>query len=292
MVQRRKGGLGRGLDSLIPSDDLAGRLEVEVDSIAPNPAQPRGPIDPAQLSDLAESLRLHGLLQPLVVTRQAAGQPGPPYVLIAGERRWRAARLVGLRLVPVVVRDAAPQAMLELALVENVQRQDLNALEEAEAYHQLVEEFGLTQEQVAQRVGKSRVTVANTLRLRQLPGPIKAAVAAGEISEGHGRALLGLTTGDADRLAAFAQVRARDLSVRQTEALVRHWGQQAVRATPVRSAPDFDRRALEDRLRTALGTRVEISRHAKGKGGRLVIHYFSEEEFDHLYQRLVGDDAG
>jgi ParB family chromosome partitioning protein len=290
MVQRRKGGLGRGLDSLIPSDELAGRLDVEVDSIAPNPSQPRGPIDPARLNELAESLRLHGLLQPLVVTRRPAGEPGPPYVLIAGERRWRAARLAGLRLVPVVVRDAAPQAMLELALVENVQRQDLNALEEAEAYHHLVEEFDLTQEQIAQRVGKSRVTIANTLRLLQLPGPIKAAVAAGEISEGHGRALLGLTTGDADRLAAFAQVRARGLNVRQTEELVRHWHQPVQRTAPVRSAPDPDRRALEDRLRTVLGTRVEISRHSKGKGGRLVIHYFSDEEFNHLYQRLVGDD--
>jgi ParB family chromosome partitioning protein len=275
---------------LIPGETTAGLLEVEAEAIAPNPSQPRAAIDPEQLAELTESVRQHGILQPLLVTRRAAGEPGTPYLLVAGERRWRAARAAGLRMVPVVVREAAPQAMLELALVENLQRQDLNPLEQADAYHHLIDEFGLTQEEVAQRVGKSRAAVANTLRLRDLPEAIKAAVVAGEISEGHGRALLGLPT-LADRLGAFELVRGRRLSVRETEELVRRWG-QGQRAAPARppAAPDPDRRALEDRLRGVLGTRVELNRHPRGRGGRLVIHYYSDEEFDALYRRLVGAD--
>lgn len=292
MQQRRKGGLGRGLEALIPGEATPAFQEVEIDAIAPNPAQPRTAIDPAHLAELAESVREHGILQPLLVTRRPAGEPGTLYLLVAGERRWRAARLAGRRTVPVVIRDAAPRAMLELALVENVQRQDLNPLEEADAYAHLVEEFGLTHEQVAQRVGKSRVAVTNTLRLRDLPAPIKAAIAAGEVSEGHGRALLGLP-GEADRLRAFETVRGRGLTVRQTEDLVRRWGREAPlapAAPPMRALPDVDQRALEDRLRTSLGTRVEVARRPRGQGGRLVIHFYSDEEFEHLYRRLLGDD--
>lgn len=288
-MQRRKGGLGRGLEALIPGDEAAGRLEVEVDAIAPNPAQPRARIDAEQLAELTASIRQHGIIQPLVVTRRPAGAPGPPYVLIAGERRWRAAAQAGLRLVPVIVREAAPQALLELALVENLQREDLNALEEAEAYRQLVEEFGLTQEEVAGRVGKSRATVTNTLRLLGLPAPIKEALTAGAISEGHARALLSLTD-LADRLAAFELVRGRGLNVRQTEELVRRWRRPPHPAAPVPSPHDPDRLVVEDRLRSALGTKVELVRTPRGKGGRLVIHYYSDEEFAGLYRRLVGDE--
>ena len=289
MAQRRKGGLGRGLESLIPADEASGLLEVEIDAISPNPSQPRGPIDPARLGELAESIRQHGVLQPLVVTRRAPGEAGTPYVLVAGERRWRAAREAGLRMAPVVVREAAPQAMLELALVENIQRQDLNPLEEAEAYRHLMTEFGLTQEQVAARVGRSRVAVANTVRLLHLPRPLREALLAGEISEGHARALLGLAD-DADKLAAFELVRGRNLNVRQTEELVRRWGQRPRTAAPAPSLPDPDRRVLEDQLRAALGTRVEVARGPQGKGGRVVIHFYSDEEFDHLYRRLVPED--
>jgi ParB family chromosome partitioning protein len=293
MQGRRKGGLGRGLEALIPGEGTPGHQEVEVDAIAPNPAQPRAAIDAAHLAELAESLRQHGVLQPLLVTRRPPGQAGTPYLLVAGERRWRAARLAGLRTVPVVVREAAPQAMLELALVENLQRQDLNPLEEADAFHQLIVEFGLTQEQVAQRIGKSRAAVANTLRLRDLPDAIKAAVAAGEITEGHARALLALRD-DADRLAAFELVRGRALTVRQTEELVRHWDRRRpappAAPAPHRAAADADQRALEDQLRAALGTRVELMRRPRGQGGRLVIHFYSDEEFEHLYRRLVSDD--
>ncbi len=288
-MQRRRGGLGRGLEALIPGEETGGRLEVEVDAIAPNPTQPRTRIDPEQLAELAASIRQHGIIQPLVVTRRPAGEAGTPYILITGERRWRAAAQAGLATVPVVLRDAAPQELLELALVENVQRQDLNALEEAEAYRHLIEEFGLTQEEAADRVGKSRTTVTNILRLLGLPAPLKEALAAGEISEGHARALLSLTHLE-DRLAAFEVVRGHGLTVRETEALVRRWGKG--RPVAARSGParDPDREALEDRLRTALNTRVEVVRKPRGKGGRLVIHYFSDEEFDGLYRRLVGDD--
>ena len=288
VVQRRKGGLGRGLEALIPGEAVAGYLEVEIDAIAPNPAQPRAAFDAAMLTDLAESIRQHGVLQPLLVTRRAPGEIGTPYLLVAGERRWRAARQAGLLVVPVVVREAAPQAMLELALIENVQRQDLNPLEEADAYRHLVEEFGLTQEQVAQRVGKSRVTITNAIRLLALPQAIKAAVMSGEISEGHARALLGLPQ-DADRLAAFELVRGRGLNVRQTEALVRGWGRGPAPAPTPAPRPDPDQRALETHLRRALGTRVELARDQTGRG-RVVIHFYSDEELDQLYRRLVGPE--
>ncbi|MCC6626615.1 MAG: ParB/RepB/Spo0J family partition protein [Chloroflexi bacterium] len=291
MQQRRKGGLGRGLEALIPGEATGGAQEVDIDAIAPNPSQPRAAIAPDQLVDLAESVRQHGILQPLLVTRRPPGEPGSPYLLVAGERRWRAARAAGLSAVPVVVRETAPQAMLELALVENLQRQDLNPLEAADAFAHLVDDFGLTHEQIARRVGKSRVSVTNILRLRDLPGAIQAAIVAGEITEGHGRALLGLPD-VADRLAAFELVRGRDLTVRQTEDLVRRWG-HAAPAQPAAAPPtppDADQRHVEDQLRAALGTRVDVARRPRGQGGRLVIHFYSDEEFDHLYHRLIGPD--
>ena len=194
-------------------------IEVDVNAIAPNPYQPRTGLDPEALAALADSIRVHGVIQPLVVTR--GPEPGR-YVLIAGERRWRAARQAGLAAVPVVVKEAAPRAMLELALVENVARADLSPLEEATAYRQLIDEFGLTQAQVAERVGRSRVSVTNTLRLLAAPEPIQAALNAGEISEGHARALLGLPTA-ADQLAALELITSRGLTVRQTEEAVLRW---------------------------------------------------------------------
>jgi len=184
-------GLGRGLGSLLPST-AAGFEEVDVDLIVPNPRQPRLAIDPAALADLAASVREHGILQPLLVSRRVSEGGGATYQLIAGERRLQAARAAGLARVPVVIREASPQGMLELALIENLQRADLNPLEEAQAYQHLVDDFGLTQEAIAARIGKSRTAVANTLRLRALPAEIQASLQAGEISEGHARALLGL----------------------------------------------------------------------------------------------------
>lgn len=306
----RRGGLGRGLEALIPTsrpetstpatpiaaapaaDPVAAiptgePLIVELDAIVPNPYQPRGHMDRARLQELADSIRLHGVMQPLVVTR--ADEHGR-YTLIAGERRWRASRLAGQKTVPVVVKDAEPQAMLELALIENVVRADLSPLEEALAYRQLAEEFGLTQAQIAERVGKSRVAIANTLRLLTSPERVQEALVNHLITEGHARALLGLPTA-ADQIAALDMVLQRELNVRQTEELVRRW-QSVEERTP--GEPDRKRPAdelqVEEQLRTALGTRVSFKRGSSGQGGTVTIQFFSDEQLQALYSRLVGED--
>ena len=287
----RRGGLGRGLGALIPtptaSEPAAASLDADIDAISPNPYQPRADIDPDKLQSLAASIRTHGIIQPLIVTY---GDGPDRYVLIAGERRWQAARLAGLRRVPIVVKDAAPQAMLELALVENVARADLSPLEEAAAYRQLIDDFHLTQANIAERVGRSRVSVTNTLRLLSAPEPIQAALNAGQITEGHARALLGLATA-VDQVALLDDVLRRGLNVRQTEEAVRRW-LSGNRPQPAEAAPpDPEHFRLEDRFRTALGTRVSFKRRPNGTGGSLTIHYFSDEELGALYERLVGEDV-
>jgi ParB family chromosome partitioning protein len=278
-----KSRLGRGLEALIPLAEEegaeAGVREVETSAVTPNPRQPRSTIRDEDLAELAASIREHGIIQPLIVTRTADG-----YQLIAGERRWRAARLAGLTTVPVLVKNAAPRQMLELALVENVQRADLNPLEEAQAYQQLVDEFGLTQEEVAQRVGKSRVAVANTLRLLKAAPAVQEAVLNRTLSEGHARALLGLPRPDMQE-AALKVVLKQGLNVRQTEELVRRLLQQGATKRPPQP-PSPEMRALESRFQEALGTRVNLLR--RGKHGRLVIHFYSDEELDALYERIVG----
>ncbi len=290
----RRGGLGRGLGALIPaatprasgdSEATGSTLDVSIDAIEPNPFQPRSTIDPTKLQVLAESIRLHGVIQPLVVMR---GTEPDRFTLIAGERRWRASRVAGLTVVPVVVKDAAPQAMLEIALVENVVRADLSPLEEAHAYRQLIDEFGLTQSVVAERVGRSRVSVTNTLRLLAAPEPVRMALSSGRITEGHARALLGLTS-SADQIAMLDVVLARDYTVRQTEDAVRKWlSSGGVKPSdPVRDAEES---RLEDRFRQALGTKVQFRRNTTGGGGALTIQYFSDEELDALYHRLLGED--
>jgi ParB family chromosome partitioning protein len=203
----RRGGLGRGLDALIPAygEGAAATFDIDIDAISPNPYQPRLEMDSEALETLAASIRVHGVIQPLVVTQ---GPERGRFVLIAGERRWRAARLAGLGAVPAVVKDAVPRAMLELALVENVVRADLAPLEEAAAYRQLIDDFGLTQAAVAERVGRSRASVTNTLRLLALPDRVQQALGAGEISEGHARSLLGLPTAP-EQVAALEWVFAR-----------------------------------------------------------------------------------
>ena len=280
----RKSGLGRGLEALIPAAEEAeaaarGVIEAPLASIAPNPLQPRAPIRDQDLVELAASIEEHGIIQPLVVSRAPDG-----YQLIAGERRWRAARLAGLSQVPVIVKDVAPSEMLELALVENVQRSDLNALEEAMAYRQLIDEFALTQEQVARRVGKSRVAVANTLRLLKAARGVQGALLEDRISEGHARALLGLEQAEAQE-AALKTVLKHGLNVRQTEELVRRLlGQGREEQQPAREVSP-ETRALEARFREALGTKVNLTR--SGKGGRVVIYFYSDEELDALYERIV-----
>jgi len=295
-------GLGRGLGALIPQAGRAGEppeegtqpvpgiLQVPVGDILPNPRQPRGKIAPESLSELAASIREHGLLQPLIVTR---GRPTDraPYQLIAGERRWRAAQLAGLPTVPVLVKEATPQQLLEIALVENIQRADLNALEEAEAYQALIEDFKLSQQEVADRVGRNRVTVTNALRLLRLPDAVKALLSEGELTEGHARALLGL---DDDALIerAAEQVTQRGLNVRQTEELVRRLlaaQQREVEESDAEATPpDPLTRQLEDAFRGALGTKVALTRGRRG--GRLVISFYSDEELQTIYERIVGNE--
>ena len=296
-TRRQRGGLGRGLSALIPTQPDSPAEEpaivigedvrtLPVESIVPNPYQPRSHLDRQRLEELAASIRTHGIVQPLIVARQ--GDEGS-HTLIAGERRWRAARLAGLDRVPVVVKDAVPQTMLELALVENVVRADLSVLEEAVAYRQLVDEFGLTQAQVAERVGRSRVSVTNTMRLLGAPERVQEALAANQITEGHARALLGLASA-ADQLTALDQVIERQLNVRQTEDLVRRWLAGTIRRAGQDRARDADESRMEERFRGALGTRVAFKRAGQGGGGTLTIQLYSDEQINALYERLAGEE--
>jgi len=296
-ARQRRGGLGRGLESLIPSgperptpaSDGASNgipLEVPIEAIAPNPWQPRVHLDRQRLEDLAHSIRTHGVMQPLVVTN--ADEPGR-YTLIAGERRWRAAGIAGLATVPIVVKDVAPQAMLELAIVENVVRADLSPLEEAAAYKQLIEDFGLTQADVADRVGRSRVSITNTLRLLNAPERVREALAAEQITEGHTRAMLGLGSA-ADQLAVLDIVLEKGLSVRQTEDLVRRWLAGVPVTKQAHVERDADEIRLESRLRDALGTKVALKRGSGASGGTITIQYYSDEQLQSLYDRLVGEE--
>jgi len=277
----RRGGLGRGLDAIIPNSQPAGVEEVDVDLIAPNPHQPRSVFDAGALTELAESIKEHGVIQPLIVSRP--GTPGAaPYQLIAGERRLLASRQAGLRRVPVIVKEASPQALLELALVENLQRQDLGPLEEAFAFKRLGDEFGLTQEAVASRVGRSRSAVANSLRLLSLSDELQKSLASSEITAGHARALLSIED-TALRRRVWRDVVERQLSVRETEALVKEAAKPERAPIPPRR-PNPDVVALEERLRGYLGTKVELQKGRKG--GRVVIHFYSDEELDAIVERL------
>ena len=263
-----------------------GPEHLDIDLIAPNPEQPRTNFEPEKLRELSESIREHGIIQPLIVSRDEDGG----YFLIAGERRLQAARLAGLDIVPVVVRQAADKELLELALIENIQRADLNAVEEAMAYRRLVEEYNMTQEEVARRVGKNRVTIANALRLLQLESEIRRSLVAGEISEGHARALLGLPEGRG-RVNAWREVVKRKLSVRDTEGYVRR---QLAEAPATVSSPgaqtarrDSAYGDIESRLRRALSTRVKVE--PQKKGAKIVIECYSDEEFENVVSTLLGE---
>lgn len=280
----RKSGLGRGLEALIPGAGFPGEqgiLEVSLEQISPNPRQPRVRLDPQKMTELADSIREHGVIQPLIVTE---GMVPGEYILIAGERRLLAARQAGLLEIPVVVREATDQERLELALIENVQRADLNPLEMAEAYRQLGEEFGFTHEQIAERVAKSRVAVTNTLRLLKLPEKVKLVLAEERISEGHARAVLALPNAESQE-ALVETIIKKDLSVRQTEALVsKIIGLKTPRSVPFAPNPEIE--SLEKRLEQTLGTKVNLIRHARG--GTLSIYYYSDEELNSLVDRLLG----
>lgn len=283
----RKSGLGKGLEALIPGDSLtAGQdsvLQVPVERIVPNPQQPRLEMNEDDLQELAASIQEHGILQPLVVSRtDAAGE----YTLIAGERRLRAARLAGLRTVPVIVRTASEQQRLELALIENLQRADLSPLETAAAYNMLAEDFGLSHEDIARRVGKSRVAVTNALRLLKLAPKARQALEKGLISEGHARALLGLNLPAAQE-SALATVIKNELNVRQTEELVRKLNGQRPERKPA-PAPAPEVTDLEERLQQRLGTRVNLK--PSKKGGRVIIHYYSDEDLESLLNHLLREE--
>ncbi len=289
MSRPAKRGLGRGLGALLRTGDgPSGIVEVGVDQVVENPHQPRSVSDPASTEELAESIREHGVLQPLLVTQVGLDDQGRPrYQLIAGERRWRAARKAGLAQVPVMVKEVTPVEILSLALVENIQREDLNALEAAVAYRQLIDEFGLTQAEVARQVGKSRSTVANTLRLANLPSPVKDALMSRKIDEGHARALLGLPDEDT-QVRALERVLAGGLSVRETESLVRAWlAAGSDRESQVEQNPEDD--ATEDMLRTSLGTKVSLIR--RGDRGRLVIHFYSRDQLSAVVDLLTTESS-
>lgn len=295
-------GLGRGLGALIPPPGAdtaespgspsatATVREISLADIVPNPRQPRSAVLPETLSELADSIREHGVIQPIIVTRTLPAGGGS-YQIIAGERRWRAARLAGLSTVPVIVKEATPEQLLELALVENIQREDLSPLEEGEAFRALIDDFGLNQGEVAEKVGKSRVAVANTLRLLRLPDPVKALLTERALSEGHARALLALPEDDLIVKAA-EQVVARELTVRQTEDLVRRLLAAGTAPAPSQEEAEatgdpneLQTRHLEDEFRNALGTKVTLTRGPRG--GRLVISFYSEEELQAIYDRII-----
>lgn len=281
----KKSGLGKGLDALLPPAEEQplehGVRQIQTTKIMPNPRQPRVNFNPADLDELATSIREHGVIQPLIITQ---GEMPGTYTLIAGERRLMAARLIDLEEVPAIIREASDQDLVELALVENVQRADLGPLEAAEAYRQLSEDFGLSHEEIAARVGKNRTTVTNTLRLMKLPEDAKEALVSGKISEGHARVLLSLPTEEAQS-AVLNSILKLDLNVRQTEELVRKLGgEKPSKEQPV--PPDPQVKELEEQLRQRLGTKVTLNQ--KRKGGTLTIHYYSAEELDSLLEIILG----
>lgn len=285
----RPQSLGRGLAALIPqrSGGQPGTLEIAIERIRPNPHQPRQHFDEAELATLTASVREHGVLQPILVTETVQG-----FQLVAGERRLRAARAAGLERIPAIVRDLGDQAQLEIALVENLQREDLDPLEAARGFRRLIDEFGFTHEQIAARVGRARSTVANTLRLLDLAPIVQDAVMNRAISEGHARALGGLSV--EHQAHVVGSVIEQDLSVRQAEELVRRLREPRERAARAVSAPDHagrdaDLDRVEEDLRRSLGTKVSLARTRRG--GRIVIEYYSDEELGRLYDRLTGGTA-
>ncbi len=291
MTSSHRQALGRGLASLIPKTAATQAVDtVDIDLIVPNPEQPRAHLDQEALEELAASIREHGVLQPVLVTQIRSDDGVTTYQLIAGERRVQAARMTGATRMPVVVKEAAGNELLEMALVENLQRQDLNPIEEAQAFKRLSDEFGMTQERIAGRLGRSRVRVANTMRLLTLEADIRASLMSGQITEGHARALLGIEE-PAVRLDAWRRIVADSLTVRQAEEIARALKETA--GKPVRAkagaptrAVDPQTREIEADLRSALGARVSLT---KGRtGGRIVIRFHSDEELEGIVERLVG----
>jgi ParB family chromosome partitioning protein len=281
----RQQGLGRGLAALIPqrAAHATGSTEISIARVRPNPRQPRQSMDQAELEALAASIREHGVLQPILVTETLEG-----YQLVAGERRFRASQLAGLERIPAIVRQLADREQLEIALVENLQREDLGPMEEAHAFRALLDDFGMSQDDVATRVGRARSTVANTLRLLDLDPRVQAAVADRTISEGHARAIGGLPIDQQPRI--LGTIAEQQFSVRQTEELVRRLRTpRPVPAPTEPRSPDPDLERVEEELRRSLGTKVTFARSRRG--GRIIIEYYSDEVLGQLYERLIGGPA-
>jgi len=289
----KRPALGRGLSALIPDAADAPRdkpFEIDLDQLTPNPQQPRSVFDDASLEELAQSIRRNGVIQPILARRartQGGADGGVRFEIIAGERRWRAAQRAGLLKAPVIVRDVPDDRLLEVALIENIQRDDLNPIEEANAYRRLADDLKLTQDAIAAAVGKDRSSVANTLRLLRLPDEVRNLVSDGSLSMGHARALLALESQAVQRQLA-REIVAKGLSVRETEALVKRQRAPAPPAKPAKKK-DPNTRAAEEQLRIALGTPVEIVR--RGKGGRIEIAFTNEGELNRLYERLAGSHS-
>lgn len=269
-----KKGLGKGLGALISTaeSDDSGIREVRINEIEPNTEQPRKNFNDAKLSQLAESIKQHGVVQPLIVHRE-----GNTYKIVAGERRWRAARIAGLQTVPVIVRELSSRQVMEIALIENIQREDLNPIEEAEAYDKLISEYGMTQEEVSNTVGRSRPAVTNSLRLLSLQDEIKSKLISGEISSGHARALLSIDSKDV-QLKALEEIVGKELSVRETEMLVKQLSK--TKKPKKTNTVDVEYQAIEEKFREVFGTKVRIMNNKKN--GKILIEYYSPDELDRI----------
>jgi ParB family chromosome partitioning protein len=280
--------LGRGLSALIsedtPKQENNGLLEIDIDLIQPNPEQPRTRFTDDALDELAQSIRANGIVQPIVVRKKGAN-----YEIVAGERRWRAAQRAGLQKVPSVIKEVSDDKILELALIENIQRQELNAMEEARAYRKLVDSIGLTQETIADRVGKNRTVITTFLRLLKLPDDIQKLIEEEKLTAGHGRALLMTEDADAQRRIARS-VMDMSLSVRETEKAVKRIGKdesQTVDKKEVKSKLDANLQAAETKLRRKFGTQIRIVPDGKGTSGKIEFEYYGESDLDRIYQMLM-----
>lgn len=293
----RSRGLGKGLEAILGPGARADAGEhiqtIAIEKIRPNPHQPRKQFDETALAELAASIKQHGIVQPVIVT-----QEGDRYTLVAGERRWRAARLAGLAAIPAIVRSLDAQALTEIALIENLQREDLSPIEEAHAYQALQEEFNLTQAEIAERVGKSRSQIANTLRLLLLHPEVQALVASGELSMGHAKLLLSLASMEDQRRFARQAVE-HGWTVRALQARIapKTSAKRKVKPEPPAASAvgarrlDADWRAAAAALQASLGAPVTLSRHARGDGGRIIVEFFNQADFERLFQRLTGEAA-
>ena len=284
MAAQKKSGLGRGLDALFSNSLMDANDSVKmvsISSIVPNPRQPRTRFTDNELSELADSIREHGVIQPLIVSEQNDGT----YTLIAGERRLRASQIAGLNTVPVVTRQADDRELLELALIENIQREDLSPLEAAEAYKSLEENFNLTHEEISKRVGKNRASVTNTMRLLKLPGEVQKALLEKKITEGHARVLLSLPTPQA-QIYAMNHIIKNELNVRQTEEYIRSLlGESNKKTKTAKTDLTPELKEIENKLRQSIGTKVSL-RPTKNGAGSISIHYYSDEELESIIDKL------